>query len=265
MRAWLLIALVFSFSSAFAQNQSGDMAGMDMSHASNSSSAPANNGQNMHEMPGMESPSSAEAMHSMEGHHMDMGPHMKMTTLRPVQPGDQEKADQVAAAARAVGEKYKDYKVALADGYKIFMPNVPQKQYHFTNFWNSLAARNHFDPAKPSSLLYEKDGDGYKLVGVMYTAGRDASEDELNARIPLSIAQWHVHVNFCLAPRSERGEGLQPNPKFGAAGSIATKDACDAAGGRFIPQVFGWMVHVYPFEQKQADIWSVERQHDHMD
>jgi hypothetical protein len=27
-----------------------------------------------------------------------------------------------------------------------------------------------------------------------------------------------------------------------------------------MPQIFGWMVHVYPFEQKPEDIWSVERQ-----
>ena len=65
---------------------------------------------------------------------MDMGPHMKMTTLRDLKPGDQEKADQVVAAARKAAEKYTDYKVALADGYKIFLPNLPQKQYHFTNY-----------------------------------------------------------------------------------------------------------------------------------
>jgi hypothetical protein len=236
-----------------------------MSNSGSNSNSANNSDQNMHDMPGMESQSNADAMHSMEGHHMDMGPHMRMTNLRPMQPGDQEKADQVLQAARAVAEKYKDYKVALADGFKIFMPNVPQKQYHFTNFWNSLAARNNFDPSKPSSLLYEKDGDGYRFVGVMYTARKDANEDDLNARIPLSIAQWHVHVNFCLAPRSQRGAGYQPNPKFGAAGSIATKEDCDAAGGTFIPQVFGWMVHVYPLEKTQADIWSVERQANHMD
>jgi hypothetical protein len=99
----------------------------------------------------------------------------------------------------------------------------------------------------------------------MYTAKKDATEDELNARIPLSIAQWHAHVNFCLAPLSQLGAGLQPHSKFGMNGSIATKDACDAANGRFLPQVLGWMVHVYPLEKTQADIWSVERQHNHMD
>jgi hypothetical protein len=36
--------------------------------------------------------------------------------------------------------------------------------------------------------------------------------------------------------------------------------------GQVFPQVLGWMVHVYPFEQKPEDIWSVERQmEDHRD
>lgn len=265
MRASLLVTLLFFVSSAFAQNQNGDMGGMDMSHMSNSGSNSTSGNQSMQGMPGMENTGNAEAMHSMEG-HMDMGPHMKMTALRPVQPGDQEKADQIVQAARVVAERYKDYKVALDDGYKIFLPNVPQKQYHFTNYENAFETRNNFDPSKPTSLLYEKKGDDYKLIGVMYTARKNATEEELNARIPLSIAQWHAHVNMCLPPRDTNREDVLPaGTKFGLRGSIATKEACDGAGGRFIPQIFGWMVHVYPFEKTQADIWSVERQHNHMD
>src|SRR5579885_3507519 len=119
MRASFLISILLCCVFALAQNQSGDMAGMDMSHMQGSD-------QSMHDMPGMENGSNAEAMHSMESHHMDMGPHMKMTEMRAIQPGDKEKAEQVAQAARAAAEKYKDYKVALADGFKIFLPNVPQ-------------------------------------------------------------------------------------------------------------------------------------------
>lgn len=207
----------------------------------------------------------ASAMHAMENHHLGMGAHMKMTELRSVKPGDQERADKVVEAARAVAQKYQDYRVALAEGYRIFLPNVPQKQYHFTNYGNAWQARYRFDPARPTSLLYEKQGNDYKLIGVMYTARKDATEEELDARIPLSIAQWHAHVNLCMPPRDQRADALPPNAKFGLAGSIATKQACDAAGGRFLPQVFGWMVHLYPFEKNPADIWSVERQHAPMD
>ena len=80
----------------------------------------------------------APAMHSMEGHHMDMGPHMKMTALRTPQPGDAENAQKVVDAARGVMEKYKDYHVALNEGFRIFHPEVPQKQYHFTNYRNAI-------------------------------------------------------------------------------------------------------------------------------
>jgi hypothetical protein len=34
-------------------------------------------------------------------------------------------------------------------------------------------------------------------------------------------------------------------------------DACSAAGGRFFPQLFGWMVHVYPFEKTLDKIWGM--------
>lgn len=224
--------------------------------------APAHN---MSDMPGMETESSAQSMHSMEARHMDMGAHMKMTPLRDPQPGDAARAAQVATAAQRVAEKYRDYKVALADGFKIFLPNIPQKQYHFTNYEYGFEAIVHFDPEHPTSLLYEKHGDDYKLIGVMYTAAKNASDDELNERVPLSIAQWHAHVNLCLPPADRRQEIFQPHPKFGLEGSITTPQACATAGGRFRPQVFGWMVHVYPFEKKPEDIWSVERQHNHMD
>lgn len=242
--------------SALAQEQKPDMQRMDMSghDASKMSSS------DMHEMPGMVD-GSAHAMQSMEGRHMDMGPHMKMTALRDPKPGDQEKAAQIVDSARQAAEKYKDYRVALAAGYKIFLPNLPQKQYHFTNYWYGFEAGTHFNPDHPTSLLYEKHGDDYTLIGVMYTSPKYSTEDELNSRIPLSIAQWHAHINMCVPPDDRKKELWGANPKFGLHGSIVTKDACDAEGGKFLPQIFGWMVHVYPFEQKPEDIWSVERQH----
>jgi hypothetical protein len=200
------------------------------------------------------------AMHSMEG-HMDMGPHMKMTALRAQQPGDPEKAQKVAGTARGVMEKYKDYHVALDQGFKIFHPEAPQKQYHFTNYSYAFEAAFTFNPEHPTSLLYEKNGADYRLVGLMYTAPKRFSEDDLNQRVPLSIAQWHEHVNFCKAPEGHKQEIMGPNPRFGLRGSIITKEQCDVAGGEFHPVIFNWMVHVYPLEKDAAHIWSVDRQH----
>ena len=132
------------------QNQSThSMPGMDMSSHDMSphDSAPTSG---MNDMPGMDAEISAPAMHSMEGHPMDMGPHMKMTALRDPKPGDEERARKVVEAARQVSEKYKDYHTALADGFKIFLPSVPQKMYHFTNYKYAFEAAFTFNPDRPT-------------------------------------------------------------------------------------------------------------------
>ncbi|MFZ0211938.1 MAG: hypothetical protein WBE20_03545 [Candidatus Acidiferrales bacterium] len=181
--------------------------------------------------------------------------HMFMTTLRPANAADQARAAQILAALRPAIEKYQDYKVALDDGCKIFAPSVPQQIYHFTLRRNAIRAQFTFDPARPTSLLYKKVGGGYQLVGVMYTAPKRFTEDQLNQRIPLSVARWHKHVNFCLAPFGTPQSQVD-HTKFGFAGSISSEEACSAAGGHWIPQVFNWMVHVYPFESDPAKIWA---------
>jgi hypothetical protein len=220
----------------------------------------------MKDMPDMDGNAGAtadHAMHSMEMRHMDMGPHMKMTALREPNPTDDERAEKIVAGARAAAERYQDYHVALGDGFKIFLPNVAQKQYHFTSRRNAIEAQFRFNPERPTSLLYEKHGDDYKLIGVMYTAPKRMSENDLNKRIPLSVAQWHEHVNLCVPPKDRRQELWGPHPQFGLNGSIATKQECDTAGGKFYPVIFNWMVHVYPFEKDKQSIWDVDRQHDH--
>src|SRR5947208_2206897 len=86
--AWLLSSM------AWAQKPNSDsMTGMEM---------PGHEpfGATMQEMPGMGNDGSAHAMHSMEDRHLDMGAHMKMTTLRDPQPGDEERARQIGEAAR---------------------------------------------------------------------------------------------------------------------------------------------------------------------
>lgn len=193
-------------------------------------------------------------------HHDEMGPHMKMTTVLPMRAGDEQRAEAIVQTARRVLAKYRDYQMALADGFEIFMPNVPQPMYHFTNYRYALEADLRFNPEHPTSLLYEKQGGAYKLIGAMYTASARFSEAELDQRIPLSVAQWHEHVNFCMPPGGNRTEMLKPNARFGMRGSIATKEECDKAGGNFVPRLFGWMVHVYPFEQTVEKIWSLDRQ-----
>ena len=194
------------------------------------------------------------------GHHDSHGLHMIMSATRPPSPEDVQRANEIVTQLRSGIEKYKDYHVALEDGFKIFLPNIPQPEYHFTSYRNGFLEAFTFDPARPTSLLYKKTATGYELVGAMYTMPRRATEDQLNARVPLSVAMWHLHTNLCMPPVGQlRGADWT---KFGLHGSIATKDACDSAGGRFSPVIFGWMVHVYPYEDSLDKIFAM---HHHMD
>jgi hypothetical protein len=80
-----------------------------------------------------------------------------------------------------------------------------------------------------------------------------ADENGLNKRIPLSVAQWHAHVNICLPPK--RDAKTADWKKFGPNGSILIESECDAMDGRWVPQLFGWMIHVYPFRDSIEQIW----------
>jgi hypothetical protein len=216
-----------------------------------------------HEMPGMKMGQGADekdqqaehgAMDAMSHmHHHQMGPHMYMTKLRTATPQDWAKADEIAGELRESIEKYKDYHAALADGFRIFMPNLPQSEYHFTNYYNGFLESFSFDPTRPTSLLYKKTKTGYDLIGAMYTMPKRVSEEQLNERVPLSIAQWHLHTSLCMPPKEQRGHA--DLTRFGLRGSILTKEACTEAGGTFYPVIFGWMVHVYPFEDSREKIW----------
>lgn len=194
------------------------------------------------------------AMESMSHGHLHMDAHMRMTELRPPAAGDAKKAAEIAGTLRASVEKYRDYHAAIQAGYRPFLPNVKMPTYHFTNYWYGLLGAFSFDPARATSLLYRKTPGGYELIGAMYTAPKRFSEDQLNQRVPLSVARWHQHVNICLPPR-DHTSGADWT-KFGPLGSIATEDACRAADGRWFPVIFGWMVHVYPFESDPAKVWA---------
>ena len=207
-----------------------------------------------------------KCMSDMNGVPMDdMGPsmaammcHMYMTPLRPQQPGDEDKAKAVVAAVKAAIEKYKDYKRAIADGYVQGNPEVKQTHYHFSSDAYAHQADLHFDPTKPTSLLYiSTPTQRFKLEGVMFTARPNATEDELNERIPLSMAHWHKHINFCGAPAEKVKEYFGDQPKFGMFGSIHTKEACDAEHGTWIPYAFTWMIHVFPYENEMKGQFSL--------
>jgi hypothetical protein len=196
-----------------------------------------------------------QAVHAMAEHHAHMDAHMKWTAKRMPTPTDIQRSQEIVQALRAALQKYRDYHLAINDGFEPFLPHIAQPRYHFTRKWNGFKAAFRFDPAAPTSLLYKKSGDGYELIGAMYTAPKRFGEERLHERVPLSVGQWHAHVNICLPPRGSRRDEVDWS-RYGLKGSIVTKEQCDRAEGRFFPQIFGWMLHVYPFEQDPAKIWT---------
>jgi len=195
-----------------------------------------------------------------------MAKHMAYSSTRPLTPADSIRSAYVINELRQAVAKYQDVKVAEADGYKMFAPQIKnQPQYHFTKGGNAVRNSFGFDPARPTSLLYKKNSQGeFVLIGAMYTGSKRSSEEDLDERVPLSVARWHRHVNWCVPPlrHKERWhETKHGRPIFGPLG-VATKDECDASGGRFIPQAFGWMVHATTFAGNDLkSIWH----DDHMD
>ncbi len=210
----------------------------------------------------MDHHSAAAADASMSGPMMD-DPHMMMTPKRIASAADSARAAAIVAEARRALEKYKDVRVAEADGFKQFLPKVPQPVYHFTNYKNGFQEAFRFDAAKPTSLLYRKNADGgFTLVGVMYTARQGAPLSDLNERISLGIAHWHEHVNWCVPKYGDSDrwtETRDGKPVFGPKSPVATYQECRAVDGDFHKNVLGWMVHAQIFESDDpAVIWGAE-------
>jgi hypothetical protein len=241
-----------------------------------------------HDMAAMDGMSAAD-MNSMNhtmapaamGNMMHMENHMRMTDLRSLSPEDEARARDILATLRRSLVRYRDYRVALAKGMRIFLPGIPQDVYHFTDYATTgQEYQGRFDISHPGSLLYAKNPDGgYTLVGAMYSAAPEATPDDLDAIVPLSVARWHVHTNICLPHdltiddllRNDVGAdhidepgmlpvsagptavelnhryGFLADGRFGFEGKISDARTCDAAGGHLVDQAFGWMVHVYPF------------------
>ena len=130
----------------------------------------------------------------------DRSPHLRLTPVRVPTAADSARGDSLVRVARQAVSRYESVEAAEQDGYKVRLKAMKQaKVLHYTSLANGFAARTSFDPARPTSLLYERDGDGQlQLIGVMYTVPAGATLEELDARVPLGLVQWHLHTNICL-------------------------------------------------------------------
>jgi hypothetical protein len=199
----------------------------------------------------------SHAVHEAMSGDMSANPHVRMSPRRVASAADSVRAAKMVAAARSSLARYKNVRVAEREGYRMFAPNVKQDVYHFTKLGAAFREQFSLDVSRPSSLLYRAADDGsMQLVGAMYTAPRNASLAELNERVPLGIARWHLHTNMCvprLAQKERWTEIEDGKMVFGPASPIVTREACDAVDGRFLPVVFNWMVHANVFE---TDVWG---------
>jgi hypothetical protein len=99
-------------------------------------------------------------------HQQHRGPHMKWTALRTANAGDTQRADQIVQILRQALAKYKDYRVALNDGFVPMHPERKPKHYHFANkeknadSWPRFALtrlnRRHYCIRTPATAMNSK-------------------------------------------------------------------------------------------------------------
>ena len=187
---------------------------------------------------------------------MDAFGHTRMSERREtVPPAELEHTQRLLAILRHDLVRYRDPAAAERDGYLKEGDDVPVGQLkHFFKYENFARNHDHLDPQAPAAILYRRTPSGFDLAGVMFTAPISSSMDELDRRIPLALGHWHSHRNICV-PR-KASPPLRTHAErapFGFEGSIATRTACDAAGGVFLDNVYGWMTHVYPYAPTLAE------------
>ena len=200
---------------------------------------------------------------------VQMDPHVLMTRTAPPRPGDRDRAEALAERVRRAIEPFQDVRAAEAAGYRAFPPNPTRDiaVVHFVHRGLSEQEAERVDPDRPGALLYEWQGDRLRLLGAMFTAPAEADLAEMDARVPLSVTQWHLHQNVCV-PRplwdaDAWGRRLASGAAvFGPESPIATEAACRREGGRFLPTVFGWMVHLNVFAHDPADVWNAMYGHE---
>jgi hypothetical protein len=176
---------------------------------------------------------------SAQDHRQAMAhPHRSLTPLHPGTAADTAQALAVVHQLRSAISPYQTLSAAAAAGYHPRRDSAtvrPGKLLHVGRRVRGLDRRSHFDAAAPKSLLFRRTADGsMRLAGAMFVAPPGATAEDLDAMIPLSVAQWHQHLDVCVARANGRRLVLR---------SVRTAEACEAAGGRFRAES-RYMIHV---------------------
>ena len=184
--------------------------------------------------------------HDMEGHSMQpSAAHNHHGSAVPVTYEELTRTAEQLEAARRATAKYREVRVAEADGYHAVGPDVPGMGIHYVRLHSSASRR--FDVEQPDILLYEKSSSApgsYELVGVSYLFVADADTDgqPKNPPFPKSLASWHRHTDLCLFPDNSVKTDL-------------SDEQCQADGGRFTA-LTQWMVHAWIWKDSPAGVFS---------
>jgi hypothetical protein len=187
--------------------------------------------------------------------------HMQMTPLRSPNRTDSVRIVALADSIRRAIDKYRDVRVARVAGYQPLVPDREFREKHFSR-WNGAARRLTFQIDNPASLLYRKDSSSrFVLVGAMYVVPGDYTEAALDSLVPLSIARWHKHINWCIPQLNHQEDWTRRSNGdliFGVFG-VDDRKSCEAAGGVFKPDLAGWMIHSLVFAGSDLkSVWGGE-------
>ena len=142
---------------------------------------------------------------------------------------------------REVTAKYRDVKVAQADGYQERGVEMKGMGVHFVREMEPDA----FHLEKPPMLVYEKDPSGpggYSLVGVVYLLkGAEGPDGQpVNNPFPKPLAMWHHHATVCMLSASEHVNNL-------------SEDQCRQRGGHYNDE---WMLHAWIWKDSPRGVFS---------
>ena len=120
---------------------------------------------------------------------------------------------------------------ALERGY---LPATVDLAWSGMHFVDPQAVDKPFEPARPTHLIFDRDGPGGRLIGLMYYVKSKGQPPDGFAG---SNDQWHNHTTACMA-----GDLMV------ALGDV-TSSTCETLGGviSVLPKKFtnSWMVHLW--------------------
>lgn len=147
---------------------------------------------------------------------------------------------------REMTAKYRDVRVAMADGYKqTETTELPGMGIHFVRELEPTA----LSLEKPPILVYEKNSSapgGFALAGVAYILADKEGPDgqPVNNPFPKPLAIWHHHANVCMLPPPH--DPLEHTTKLSEA-------QCKEQGGHFNDE---WMIHAWVWKDSPLGVFS---------